>query len=231
MSNSEDKDADEEPKRARGRRVGVQQMERVFIPQLQTSFSGLQEILSKRLSAKKTEIRELVCETLGLDEIISAGAEVARVAREKFEEANKLEEEANELEKKAQAMVNASKIIELELKDENSRSSYYRSSDMHTRRIKGVSITFTSEFDSLVKAAMMIQKEHLDSEWLNHQKKYYGSQLNRSVTMEQAVGVLSEVEGLIRNLEREHKELLKKQEEKNARTERVCSKWEEGEPE
>jgi len=227
MNSSEEKDADEEPKRVRGRRVGVQQMQRVFIPQLQTSFSSLQEILSKRLAAKKTEIRELVCETLGLDEIIKAGAEVAKAAREKFEEANRLEEEANELEGRAQAMVNASKIIELELTDQN--HSYYRSSGTHTRRIKGVSIKFTSQFDSLVDAAMTIQKEHLDHEWLKHQKEYYGSKLNRSITMEGAVGVLTEVEELIGKLEREHKELLKKQEEKNARTERVCSEWEEGE--
>ncbi|KKN32789.1 hypothetical protein LCGC14_0810180 [marine sediment metagenome] len=227
MSSSEEKDAGEEPRRARGRRVGVQQMQKVYIPQLQASFSSLQEILSKRLDAKKTEVRELVCETLGLEEIIRAGAEVARVAREKFEEASRLEEEANELEKQAQAMVNSSKIIELELTENR---SYYRSSGMHTKRIKGVEITFTSEFDSLVEAAMMIQKEHLDLEWLRHQKEHYGSQLNRSITMEQAVEVLTEVEELIKNLEREHKELLKKQEEKNARTERVCTEWEEGDP-
>lgn len=229
MTESEGKDVDatedSKPKRARGRRVGVQQMQKVFIPQLGASFKSLQEILSKRLTAKRTEVRELVCETLGLEEIINAGAKVAKLAREKFTEANRLEEEANELERQAKALVNASKIIELDMESE--RSSYHYSGT-HTKRIKGVSIKFTEEFGNLVDAAMTIQKEHLDFEWLKHQKDDYSSRLSRSITMEQAVEVLTEVEGLIKKLEREHKELLKRQEEKNARTKRVCAEWEEG---
>ena len=150
---------------------------------------------------------------------------MAKKARDKYVEANKIEEEAKELERQAKALVNASKIIEMNMEEE--RRSYY-SSTKHTKRVKGVTIEFSEQFNELVDAAMMVQKEHMDLEWLKHQRDHYKSTLGRSITMEQAVETLGEVESLIKALENEHKELLEKQEEKNARTKRVCSEWEEG---
>jgi len=228
MSEPEEKaDAAEDPtpKRARGRRVGVQQISKVFIPQLGNTFESLKSILKKRKDAKVTEMRELAQEALGLGEIVAAGAKIAALAKEKYEEANRIEKEAEELENTAKAMVNASKIIELELEDESSSYHYRRSG--HTKRIRGIKVEFTEEFTKIVDAAMLLQKEHLDFEWLTHQKEDFMSRLNRSVTMEQAVDVLDEAERLVKGLEREHKALLEKQEVKNARTERVCDQWEE----
>lgn len=219
---------DSKPKRARGRRVGVQQMSKVFIPQLGNTFDSLRSILQKRKAAKTTEMRELAQEALGLGEIVEAGAKIAALAKAKYVEANRIEKEAEELERMAKEMVNASKIIELELEDEN-QGSYYRRGSGHTKRVKGASVTFTDDFTQIVDAAMLLQREHLDFEWLTHQKEDFMSRLSRSVTMEQAVAVLDEAENLVKGLEKEHKALLEKQEEKNARTERVCDQWEEGE--
>lgn len=214
---------DPKSKRIRGRRVGVRQMENVFMPQMSSTFGTLKSILEKRLLAKRTEIREMVCESLGLHEIIEAGAKIGKLAKEKYKEANRLEEEAEELEKAAKDLVDASKIISLTLEEE--ARSYYRSG--HTKQIKDMTISFTDDFKQIVDAAMLIQKEHLDFEWLKHQLEDFTSRLRMSVTMEQAVGTLEDAQGLVKQLESEHKQLLAKQEIKNAGIDRICAKWEE----
>ncbi len=216
--------------RPRGRKVGVRQMESVYFPEFKAIFASLEALLRKRVEAKKIEITEIVKEALGILEIIDQAAAIARQAREKFSEANRLYQEGKELRKEALNLANSSKIIELELKDGSSgRSRYsYRDDDDDDEfeTVRSINVKFTHDFEKIVNASMLLQREHLDFKYLEYQEKEAFGRLRECITMEQCVAILKESRGLVSALEVEHKRSLEKQEATNAVIERVRDKRE-----
>ncbi len=213
-----------EVSRPRGRKVGVRQMENVFFPDFKAIFTSFQNLLKKRYDARKIAITEIVKETIGVQEIIDEAAALAKKARDKFVEANRIYAEGKELRKAALNVANSSKVIELELKTTSSRHRYgYHDDDDDDEYegVKSIQVKFTDEFNKLVNASMLLQREYLDLEFLQHQETEFFGKLRKCITMEQCVAVLEEVQGLVSKLETEHKKLLEKQESTNAVIERV----------
>lgn len=213
----------DEVKRPRGRRVGVRQMENVYLPEFKSIFVKLGELLRKRCEAKKMELREIVKDSLGVQEVISIATEIAKRAKKKFIQAKKLHDEAEALQAEALSVANASKIIKLGLEKKSRYSSY---GDDDYEIVQSVDVSFTDEFDKLIEASMLLQREHLDLEFLDHQRRDHLGQLRKCITMEQCVSVLEKVQTITDDLEAEHKKLLEQQEARNERLEGVRSKRE-----
>jgi hypothetical protein len=221
----DEKEEIQEVTRPRGRKVGVRQMENIYLPEFKSIFVQLGDLLRKRCEAKKMEIREIVKESLGVQEVIDTATAVAKKAKQKFEKAKEIHEEAKDLQAEALAIANASKIIKLNLEEEDStRYSRYNDADYDT--IESITVAFTEEFDRIIEASMLLQREHLDLEFLDYQRKEYLSQLRKCITMEECVAVLKTVQSITDTLEAEHKKLLEQQETRNERLEGIRSERE-----
>jgi hypothetical protein len=218
-------DAVPEVERPRGRKLGVRQMENVYIPEFNATFNRLKTLLKKRHESKTIEIKELVKESLNVKEVIDAAVILGQQARDKFLAAKTLHDEAKLLRQHAQQLAKASKVLEFEVEKKSSRYNSYDDDDYE--EVKSMRVKYTSHFQTIVNAAMLVQREHLDLEYLEDQDRHFRSRLRKSITMEQAVAVLEEAKKLADDMEAEHKRLLEQQESKNVRLEGVRTKREE----